>query len=348
MSQTFRELLKTIGSGVHTGKNLSREEAAEATRQMLLKEATPAQIGAFLIAHRIKRPSPEELAGMLDIYDQLGPRLEIDHLPFEKPVVIFGNPYDGRSRTVSVSPITTLMLVASGVPVVLHGGDIMPTKYGLPLVTLWQGLGIDFTKLNLKEAQQFLEKTGLTFIYLPTHFPLAYDLVPYRDQIGKRPPIATMELMWLPCKGNIHPISGYVHPPTEERFLKTFAMKGVSYFTSIKGLEGSCDLACNRTAIIGFGQSGESPFFERFLLDPRDYGFSPVDVHLESTEQAIALIQGLIQGQDNELKDAAILNGGFYLWRCGYAEDLKAGFEQAEVMLKEGKIAEKLKEMTSL
>lgn len=348
MSQTFRELLKTIGSGVHTGKDLSRSEAAVATRQMLLKEATPAQIGAFLIAHRIKRPSPEELAGMLDIYDELGPRLEIDHLPFDKPVVIFGNPYDGRTRTVPVTPITTLMLVASEVPVVLHGGGIMPTKYGVPLVTLWQGLGVDFTQQNLAQTQQFLEKTGLAFIYIPNHFPLADHLVPYRDQIGKRPPIATMELMWLPCTGNIHPISGYVHPPTEERFLKTFALKGISYFTSIKGLEGSCDLSCSRTAIIGFGHASESPYFERFLLDPREYGFKPTDVILESTEQAIALMQGLIQGQDNELKDAAILNGGFYLWRCGVTEDLKTGFEQAEMMLKDGLVAEKLKEIASL
>lgn len=348
MSQTFRELLKTIGSGVHTGKDLSREEAAIATRQMLLQEATPAQIGAFLIAHRIKRPSPEELAGMLDVYEELGPHLEIDHLTFTKPVVIFGNPYDGRTRTVPVTPITTLMLVASGVPVILHGGDVMPTKYGVPLATLWQGLGVDFTQKSLEQVQQGLEKTGLAFIYLPNHFPEAYNIVPYRDQVGKRPPIATMELMWLPCTGNIHPISGYVHPPTEERFLKTFALKGISYFTSVKGLEGSCDLACSRTAIIGFGQTGESPHFERFLLDPRENGFSSTDVLLESTETAIALMQELIQGKDNELKDAAILNGGFYLWRCGVTEDLKSGFVQAETMLKEGKLADKLKEIASL
>jgi anthranilate phosphoribosyltransferase len=61
MSNAFRELLKKVGSGVHTGKDLTREEAATATRMMLLQEATPAQIGAFMIAHRIKRPTSEEL-----------------------------------------------------------------------------------------------------------------------------------------------------------------------------------------------------------------------------------------------------------------------------------------------
>ena len=76
MSDRFRELLKTIGSGTHTGKNLTRQEAAAAMGMMLLGEATPAQIGAFLIAHRIKRPTGEELAGMLDAYNELGPKLK--------------------------------------------------------------------------------------------------------------------------------------------------------------------------------------------------------------------------------------------------------------------------------
>jgi anthranilate phosphoribosyltransferase len=73
MSDAFRELLRKIGSGIHTGENLTRSEAAAATRMMLLQEATAAQIGAFMISHRIKRPTGEELAGMLDAYEELGP-----------------------------------------------------------------------------------------------------------------------------------------------------------------------------------------------------------------------------------------------------------------------------------
>ena len=47
MSNEFRDLLRKVGSGVHTGENLNRTEAAAATRMMLLQEATPAQIGRF-------------------------------------------------------------------------------------------------------------------------------------------------------------------------------------------------------------------------------------------------------------------------------------------------------------
>lgn len=84
MSDEFRELLKKIGSGTHTSKNLTREEAAKATRMMLEEIATPAQIGAFMIAHRIKRPTPDELAGILDTYDDLGQKLSVANIPSKK------------------------------------------------------------------------------------------------------------------------------------------------------------------------------------------------------------------------------------------------------------------------
>jgi anthranilate phosphoribosyltransferase len=347
MSKIFREFLKRIGSGTHTGENLTRQESETATLMMLSQEATPAQIGAFLIAHRIKRPTPEELAGILDAYDRLGPKLDLTQLPFSHPVTVMGNPYDGRSRTVPVTPITALLLVTAGVPVVLHGGDCMPTKYGLPLVEIWQQLGIDFAALSLDRVRQLLAQTGLGFIYLPKHFSQANDMVPYRDQIGKRPPFATAELIWSPCQGDVHLVAGFVHPPTDDRFQATLPMRGINYYTTVKGLEGSCDLACSRTAIIGLGQPGDPPSFERFLLNPRDYNFTHQDVPLESNEQAIQEVRSVLQGKSSDLMDAAIFNGGFYLWRCGICEDVKAGFTEAERLIAQGKLTEKLEEIVS-
>jgi anthranilate phosphoribosyltransferase len=344
MSDVFRELLKKVGSGVHTGKDLSRQEAARATEMMLSQEATPAQIGAFSIAHRIKRPTSEEVAGMLDAYDRLGPKLQPIH---QGPVTVLGTPYDGRSRTAPVTPITALLLVASGAPVVMHGGDCMPTKYGIPLIELWQGLGIDFSQFTLAQAQKFFEKTGLGFIYLPQHFPQAHQLVPYRDQIGKRPPLATAELIWSPYAGEAQIVAGYVHPPTEERFRTTLALRGNTQFTLVKGLEGSCDLPCDRTAIIAISDPHAEEGYERLLLHPRDYGFAAKEVPLNSPPELIAQMQGVVKGEASALTSAAIWNGGFYLWRCGICADLPSGFAEAEALLTKGQIAEKLKQMSN-
>lgn len=343
MSHEFRELLKKIGSGTHTGQSLSREEAAAATKMMLLEEATPAQIGAFMIAHRIKRPTEEELAGMLDAYDALGPKLPESKFSSPYTTTIFGNPYDGRSRTAPVTPITALILTTAKVPVIMHGGDCMPTKYGIPLIEIWSGLGLDFSPLNQEKMQQFQDKTGLGFVYLPQHFPAAHHLVPYREQIGKRPPLATLELVWQPYVGNSHLVAGFVHPPTEERFCRTLALRHRTHFTTVKGLEGSCDLARSRTGIIGLNNPDLG--WQRLHLHPRDYNLEGKDTPLVSLVQLIKQLQAVIGGEAGELMSAAILNGGFYLWRCGVSPSLEAGFTFAESLLTKGEVATKLKEL---
>ena len=348
MSDKFRELVRKIGSGVHTGENLTRSEAAAATRMMLLAEATPAQIGAFMISHRIKRPTGEELAGMLDAYDELGPKLK----PIESgnfahiPPTVFGVPYDGRSRTAPISPLTALILASAGAPAIMHGGNTMPTKEGVPLIDIWQGLGIDWAKLSLLQVQEIFDRTGLGFIYLCTHFPQADSLVLYRREIGKRPPFATMELMWCPYLGDAHIACGYVHPPTETMFQDAFKLRETNNFTTIKGLEGSCDLPRDRTAIIGISKSDRP--FERLLLAHGDYGFSNKNPPLDSTSELVAQMQSVLRGEPSELMQSTLWNGAFYLWRCGICPDMNSGLGKAESLLMSGKVADKLKEISIL
>ncbi|MBV6622773.1 MAG: anthranilate phosphoribosyltransferase family protein [Rivularia sp. (in: Bacteria)] len=341
MSNLFRDLLKKIGSGQHTSDNLTRTEAAFATKMMLLGEATPAQIGGFLIAHRIKRPTSEELAGMLDAYEELGPKLQA--IPTEKPTIIFGIPYDGRTRTAPVSPLTALLLACCGQNVIMHGGDRLPTKYGLPLVEIWQGLGVDWTKLELSQTQEVLEKTGIGFVYPPLHFPLINSMWEYRDQIGKRPPFATMELIWCPYAGDAHIVTGFVHPPTEERFQATLSHMGISKFTTVKGLEGSCDLPQDRTAIIGLGNGTKT--IERLLLAPREYGFTTKNIPLSSTQELTSDMKSVLAGSPSELMQTALWNGGFYLFRSGICANMSEGLAKARELFNCGAVLDKLREL---
>ncbi len=350
MSKVFRELLKKVGSGTHTGKHLEREEAAIATRMMLLGEATPAQIGAFMIAHRIKRPTGVELAGMLDAYDDLGPKLEAITGKFSQRLLVLGSPYDGRSRTAPLGPITALILATVGVGVVLHGGDRMPTKEGLPLIEVWQSLGVDWSPLSLPQVQQVLATTGIGFVYLPRHFPLAQAIVTYREEIGKRPPFATLELMWCPYAGAAEVISGFVHPPTEVMMREAYQLResssGVAIaLTTIKGLEGSCDLPRERTAIIGVSNSSLAPL-ERLRLHPHEYGVGGKNAGLEDANPAT--MQAVLRGEPSELMLSILWNAGFYLWRSGITPDITAGMAKAELLLREQLVQEKLIELQNV
>jgi anthranilate phosphoribosyltransferase len=336
--EEFRELLKKVGSGTHTSQSLTRTEASRAMEKMLRAEATPAQIGAFFIAHRIRRPTGEELAGMLDAWQALGPQIaKIDN----GPVRVLGIPYDGRSRTAPISPITALLLAAAGLPVLLHGGDRMPTKYGVPLTELWRGLGVDWSLLTLEQSREVLASCNLGFVYPPRHFPLVHGLVPYREQIGKRPPIATLELIWTPYGGDHHLIFGYVHPPTEKTALVALNLRNSRQLvTTVKGLEGSCDLPHDRTVIIGTGQPER---LERILLHHQDYQVSNQNPPL--TDTSVPNLATIVAGKTNDLTETTLWNGGFYLWHCGAAPTMEAGIELTRELLRSGQVAQRLQQV---
>lgn len=342
MSSTFRTLLQKVASGTHTSKDLTRTEAQSALEMILLQEATPAQIGAFLIAHRIKRPTADELSGMLDAYDRLGTRLE--PVTNGQPVIILSSPYDGKSRTAPISPMTAVVLASGGINVILHGGDRMPTKEGIPLIEIWQNLDILWQNLDLSQVHDVLSQTGLGFMYLPNYFPLAQAIVTYREQIGKRPPLATLELMWSPYLGTAHVACGFVHPPTETNMRSAFALRELTEYTTIKGSEGSCDLPRDRSAIIGLGT-------ERLIINARDFGFGlgfdSAEVPFTSTENLIEAMQSTLAGEKSEYRRSLIWNSGFYLWRMGRTANLEAGFSMAEDLIDSGKAIEKLVQVRS-
>jgi anthranilate phosphoribosyltransferase len=277
---------------------------------------------------------------MLDTYAQLGPQLQPVASHARSPV-IFGVAYDGRSRTAPISPIVSLIMTAAGIPVILHCSDRMPTKYGIPLIDIWQAWGIDWSKLSLDRVQSVFAETGLGFIYTPTLFPLAAGLTPYRDQIGKRPPLATLELMWCPYAGDAHLIFGYVHPPTEQMALVAATLRATPHkITTVKGLEGSVDLPRDRTVIVGVHQSGQE--LERIFLHHYDYGLSNINPPLLTTPELMSDLAIVLQGEASELLNSVLWNAGFYLWHCGGASDMTAGMKLAQELLASGAVSGQL------
>ena len=329
--ERFKQHLRKVGSGEHTSRGMSRLEAADALELILLEEATPAQIGAFLIAHRIRRPEPQELAGMLDTYRALGPVLTSE--ASARPPICFGMPFDGRTRTAPIYPLTTLVLLAAQQPVVLQGGSRMPIKYGVTAQELFQALGLDLSGLSIDDVQKGFEGHGLALLHQPDHFPLAESLISYREDLGKRPPVASLELLWTPHQGDHLLVSGFVHPPTESRAWEALHQAGEANLVTVKGLEGGTDLPIGRACITATVIDGIP---QRRILHPRDHGCHEKDVEwadLETwTEQAKDALNN-----EGPLCSATRWNAGVYLWLSGQAADLDSGINAAESLMKSGK-----------
>jgi anthranilate phosphoribosyltransferase len=324
----FRELIGHLGGGPRTSTSLSRTEAQEALALMLEGAVSPEQLGAFLIAHRLRRPTAEELAGFIDAYRHWGPQLP----PSKRPVISFGIPFDGRSRDAPIYPLTALLLASAGAAVVLQGGDPMPVKYGATAAELLQALGLPLAELPWQTMGERFQRQGLALLHQPHHFPAAERLVPIRAQIGKRPPIATLELLWSCYPGPQLQVSGFVHAPTEALAWGTWALVGQGSGLTVKGLEGGIDLPTSRVSIAARWQPDTC---ERLVLHAREHGLQAAEAPLTTLAawqtEALAALQG-----KGPLVAALIWNGGFYLWQLGLSDSLKAGLARAEVLIQEG------------
>jgi anthranilate phosphoribosyltransferase len=340
--ERFKQHLRKVGSGEHTSKGLSREEAADALVLMLEQEATPAQIGAFLIAHRIRRPEPQELTGMLDTYRSLGPVL---HSPAKQlPPLCFGMPFDGRTRTAPIYPLACLVLLACGQPVVLQGGDRMPIKYGITAIDLFRLLDLNLGGLPIDTVQEGFNTHGFALIHQPDHFSIAETLIDYREQLGKRPPVASLELLWTAHEGAHLLVSGFVHPPTESRAWEALRLAGETDVLTVKGLEGGTDLPIGRACITARVRNGEA---ERLILHPRDHGCHDADVEWSSEDTWRTQAYEALSNR-GPLSDALRWNAGAYLWFAGLCDSLDSGIELATATLEDGQALAKLDQLRSL
>ena len=322
----FRELIAKVGSGERTSTGLDRAEAAEALTRLLQGQVSEAQAGAFLIAHRLRRPQPCELAGMVDAYGALGPRLPTS----DRPVISFGVPFDGRSRTAPVLPLTALLLNAAGLAVVLQGGDPMPVKYGVTHAELLAALGLPLARLAWDATAALFAGEGLALLHQPCHFASAERLIPIREQIGKRPPIATLELLWS-CYPDPHlQVSGFVHAPTEQMMGDTWALLGQASGITVKGLEGSVDLPTSRVSIAAHHNGDREP--ERLLLQARDHGLRTDELELSTLSDWSGWARDALLGRGPLLKPL-LWNGGFLLWRSGQQPSLEAGLAEADRLI---------------
>jgi len=336
MSSAFRQYVMKIGSGRLTGRDLSREESCRAMQMLLCQDATPAQMGAFLIAHRIKRPTPEELAGILDAFDALARPLVL--LPGAPSPVVLSSPYDGQDRLAVVTPLTALIVSALGQGVILHGSSAMPPKHGHTSFDILMGLGIDIGRDAATLSEQY-RALGLGWVVLSAHFPEAYALQPLRDELGKRPPLATAELLWNPVGAGL-PILGYTHRETVNLAVATAAVRGDrEAFTMVRGVQGSVNCTLFHPNLGQRWMRGwTAP--EEFRLVASDFGLGADDCPLvgdgNDLERQITWTRATLEGKDTPLRRAAIFNAAFVLAEAGATPSIAEAIPQATRALDDG------------
>ncbi|NQX69317.1 anthranilate phosphoribosyltransferase [Paenibacillus alba] len=331
-------LLKEVGRGKRGARDLTYEEAAQAAELIITGAATQAQMGAFLVAERIKMESPDEIKAFIHAL-----RKRTSAYPIPGSIDCAG-PYDGRTRTFIATLPTAFVLAACGLPATLHGSPSMPPKWGITLSDVLAALGVPVLAASREALISAAARTGFLFTPTESWCPPLGELRKLRKELGLRTVFNTAEKLLRFTEAPYMAV-GVFHGTVFEKITNLLIELGVSQGIVVQGMEGSEDLSVDKRTRTYLIQDGVS---ELFIVDPEIYELMVEVPEVEWTAQlqgetALAVLRG-----DAELPylNMVLLNSAVRLWVSHKAGSIEEGIYLARHAIEQGTALQKYNEWT--
>ena len=254
--------IKEIGRGVNGARALPREDAQALFDAMLAGRLSEIELGAVLMAYRIKGEAPHELAGMLEAAHA---HCEPLAGPETSPVVVIPS-YNGARKQPNLVPLLALLLAREGVPVLVHGSRLFHGR--VTSLTLFEALGVPLCA-TAAEAQAHLRDSRQPLAVLPIDVlsPALSRLLDKRDVIGLRNSSHTIVKMLQPVGGHT-PVEAlrlysYTHPEYRETLTDYFSHEPANVLL-MRGTEGEVVADARRASRIDWLHDGH----QQTMVDP--------------------------------------------------------------------------------
>ena len=334
-----RLMTEVVGSGHKSADDMTREQAEEAFRRILGGEPDPTTLGAFWLANRWKRNTPEELAAYVDVMAEGVETAEPDCDPVD-----CGANYDGKGRSALLGVAAGLVAAAAGTPVVAHSGDRVPTQKQDAYKHVLDELGVR-TDLSPSESATMTDEVGFGFYYQPNFAPEIVALTDRRDQMGVRTFVNTIETLANPAGASVH-LGSFYHLPYAKRIIDTFRAAetaAVSRAVMFQGLEGYDDVRPGSTKVAVWNEGKE---IDDFDVETPEYGmdFESEDLGVSDVAaDSAAITEAVLEGdRTDRFADAVAVNAALRIYAADDTEDLDSGLEAARDAIESGAAAERL------
>jgi anthranilate phosphoribosyltransferase len=328
--ERMRYYIRETGQGPKAARDLTRDEARDAMETILRREATPAQIGGFLLIERFKGESPEELLGFADAVRAHAHRIS----PRVDGLLDIGSPYDGRKRSLVVSPAASIVACAAGLPVVMHGEKGLGPKHGVPVGDVLEAMGVD-VDAGPEEVQRSIEEVGFGYMRSARFVPDLYALKDVREEIALRSNIHTVEKLYN-LAGASYSLIGLTHMPYLDKMLSAATQMGFKRVMIVQGVEGNEDAPTSRPCRMFEWAGGE---VRESRLDPSEYDLAPASAEeMAGGDAAFSAraCESVLEGDAGPRRDLVCLNAGLRLYLAERAADIAEGIAKAREALDSG------------
>jgi anthranilate phosphoribosyltransferase len=321
------------------GRNLSKPQAREVMNQIMRGEATPAQIGGFLVALRLKGETADEIAGCAEAMR--------DHVlavsPKRKDLVDTAGTGGDGAGTFNISTAAALVSAAAGAAVAKHGNRAVSSSSGSADVL--EALGFEL-ELPPEHIERSIDELGFGFLFAPSHHPAMRHAAPVRRELAARTVFNVLGPLTNPAGARAQVVGVYA-PELVPTIATVLARLGARRAFVVHGAGGIDELSPAGPNLVCEVVHGK---VRRREIDPREFGVprcKPSDLAGGSPADNAATLHEIFAGGKGPKREAVLLNAGGAIAAGGHARDLEQGYRAAAEAVDSGAAAARLEELVA-
>ena len=302
-------------------------------------EATPSQIGAFLMGLRVKGESVGEIAAAVSILRQKMVKVDAP----EDVIDIVGTGGDG-AETLNISTATAIVVAASGTPVAKHGNRALSSKSGASDVLQALGVKLDLTP---EQISRCIKEAGIGFMFAPAHHPAMKHVGPSRVELGTRTMFNLLGPQSNPAGARRYMLGVYDKAWVEPVAAALLANRAIAAWV-VHGHGGLDELSTTGPSFVASIIDGNLTSFE---VTPEDAGVARADIKdLKGADPAYnaGRMRTMLEGARDPYRDVVLLNAAAAFIVAGKVETLKAGAALAAEQIDSGRAKHTLEKLISV
>ena len=331
-----------IQAAIHTvleGHDLSRDAAREVMDEIMAGEATPAQIGGFLVALRAKGETADEIAGCAEA---MRAHVLPVHPTRTDVVDVVGTGGDG-ARTFNISTTAAIVAAAAGAAVAKHGNRAVSSVSGSADVLEALGFGLEQSPDRVAES---IDTLGFGFMFAPLHHPAMKYAAPVRRELGTRTIFNVLGPLTNPA-GARAGVFGVYAADVARTVADALAVLDSRRAFVVHGAHGVDELS----------PAGPNLVFEVVEGDVREREIDPLELGLArcdpgelsggSPEENARAARDVLAGAPGAKRDAVVLNAAGAIAAAGHAQDLAEGLVCAREAIDSGAASARLTQLAA-
>jgi anthranilate phosphoribosyltransferase len=318
---------KAIIGKVATGAELTVAESANAFDRMMSGEATPSQMGALLMALRLRGETVDEITGAVTT-------MRAKMLTVAAPadaIDVVGTGGDA-SGSYNISTCAAFIVAGAGVPVAKHGNRALSSRSGAADVLAALGVRIE---LPPEAIAQCITEAGIGFMFAPAHHPAMKHVGPTRVELGTRTIFNLLGPLSNPA-GVKRQMVGVFSRHWVEPLAQVLGKLGSERALVVHGSDGLDEITTAGPTCVASLENGTVRAFE---IAPQDVGLPTADPAQlrggDADANATALL-GVLKGEKSPFRDIALFNAAAALVVAGRAKDFTGGMALARTSLDSG------------